>query len=73
MNIARLNGSTRAARINTERHLPGLERTYASLITQAAREAATALTASAQTRQMIAATSVPDWQIPPEGSLFARS
>lgn len=69
MNVARLNGSARAARINAERNMSDLESIYTGMILQAGREAAAALIKSAEVTPMTAST----WQIPPDGVLFSFS
>ncbi len=66
MNVARLNGSARAARINAERNLAEMEAIYSRLIVQAAREAATAFTASTE----VTAIAASGWLVPPDGILL---
>lgn len=72
--FAWLNPALERSRQDAERHYAELERIYTRLIVQAGREAASALIASAQVTPMAAAANggaTPDWQIPPEGALFA--
>ncbi len=66
MNVARLNGSARAARINAERNLAEMEAIYSRLIVQAAREASSAFTASTQVTTVTAS----NWLVPPDGLLL---
>ena len=66
MNVPRLNGSARAARINAERNTADMETIYTALIEQAAREASRAFTASTEVTAMTAA----GWLVPPEGILL---
>lgn len=70
MKIAALNSSLKASRVNAEQHLPALTLQYERLIRQASREAATTLVATSQTMAVTSAAT-PNWQIPPEGILFA--
>ncbi len=70
MNLARINGASKVARIAAEQHLADLEAIYTSVIVQAGRVAAQNFVASQTVTLTADAGDPPDWQPPPEGVLL---
>ncbi len=70
MNLQRLNGASKVARIGAEQHLAALEAIYTEIIVEAGRVAARNLVASQSVTLTADAGEPPNWQPPPEGILL---